>query len=149
MLVAAYMVYQYRRWNGRQWRQVHFRAMLAYSGIAVREQANARDSGKLFDLGHACKQLGLLLCGEDKKSVVDAMLMELTSKQGGFLAGLVERHAAEVLPGAPFEFRRDVITRLRGVRLGPQLVIASVIENTYGEAEAARYAVALVTGDAE
>jgi len=148
MLAAAYMINQYRKWNGRGWRQVHFRAMLAYSGIAGREHANARDSGRAFDLGAACTQLGLLLCGEDRKSVVDAMLMDLTRVQGAFLAGLVERHAVEVLPGAPFEFRRDVISRLRGIRLGPQLVIASVIENTHGGAEAARYAVALVTGDA-
>jgi hypothetical protein len=148
MLAAAYMIYQYRKWNGRGWRQVHFRAMLAYAGIAGRERANSRASGRAFDLGTACTQLGLLLCGEDRKSVVDVMLMDLTRVQGAFLAGLVERHAAEVLPGAPFEFRRDVISRLRGVRLGPQLVIASVIENTHGGAEAARYAVALVTGDA-
>jgi hypothetical protein len=147
-LAAAYMIYQYRRWNGRGWRQVHFRAMLAYSGIAGREHANSRASGRAFDLGSACTQLGLLLCGDDKKDVVDAMLMDLARGQGAFLAGLVERHAAEVLPGAPFEFRRDVITTLRGVRLGPQLVIASVIENTHGGAEAARYAVALVIGDA-
>ena len=147
-LAAAYMIHQYRKWNGRGWRRVHFRAMLAYSGIAGREHAIARDSGRAFDLGTACTQLGLLLCGEDNTRAVDAMLMDLTSAQGAFLAGLVERHAAEVLPGAPVEFRRDVITSLRGIRLGPQLVIASVIENTHGGAEAARYAVALVTGDA-
>ena len=148
-LAVAFMIYRYRKWNGRGWRRVHFRAMLAYSGIAGREHAIARDSGRAFDFGSACTQLGLLLCGEDKKSAVDAMLMDLTSAQGAFLAGLLERHAAEALPGAPFEFRRDVIERLRAVRFGPQLVIAYVIENTHGGAEAARYAVALVTGDAE
>src|SRR5258706_6471897 len=148
MLAAAFMIYQYRKWNGRGWRRVHFRAMLAYSSIAGREHAIARDSGRAFDLGNACTHLGLLLCGENNKRAVDAMLTNLTNVQGAFLAGLVERHAAEVLPGAPFEFRRDVISRLRGVRLCPQLVIASVIENTDGGAEAARYAVALMTGDA-
>jgi hypothetical protein len=149
IVAAAFMTYQYRRWNGRGWRRVHFRAMLAYSGIAGREHAIARDSSREFDFGNACMQLGLLLCGEDKKSAVDAMLTDLTRAQGAFLAGLLERHAAEVLPGAPFEFRRDVIARLRAVRFGPQLVIAYVIENTHGGAEAARYAVALVTGEAE
>jgi hypothetical protein len=77
------------------------------------------------------------------------MLVDLARAQGAFLAGLVERHAAEVLPGAPFELRRDVIVRLRGIGFGPQLVIASVIENIHGGAEAARYAVALATGDAD
>ena len=149
VFAASYMMYQYRKWNGRGWQQVHFRAMLAYSGIAGREQAIAQESGRAFDVGNACTQLGMLLCGEDKTRAVDAMLMDLTKAQGAFLAGLVERHAAEVLPGAPFELRRDVTSRLRGVRLGPQLVIASVIENTYGGTEAARYAIALATGDAE
>jgi hypothetical protein len=146
---SAYMFHQYRRWNRPGWRLVHFRAMLAYSGIAAREQSAARQSGRVFDLAGACTQLALLLCGEDKKAVVDAMIVELTRQQGAFLAGLVERHSGVVLQGAPFDLRRDITSGLRSVRLGPQLVIASVIENTYGGAEAARYAVALVTGDAK
>lgn len=149
LVAAAYMLYQYRRWNRRGWREVHFRAMLAYSGIAGREHAIARQSAREFDLGNACTQLGLLLCGDDKRAAVEGILRDLSNQQGAFLVGLVERHVAEVLPGAPLELRRDVTARLRGVRLGPQLVIASVIENTYGGAEAARYAVALVTGDAD
>jgi hypothetical protein len=146
---VAYMLYQYRKWNRRGWQQVHFRAMLAYAGIAGREHAKARQSAREFDLHNACTQLGLLLCGEDNREAVEAILRDLTSAQGAFLVGLLERHAAEVLPGAPFELRRDVTARLGGVHFGPQLVIASVIENTYGGAEAARYAVALVTGDAD
>jgi hypothetical protein len=149
LVAGAYMIYQYWKWNRRGWRQVHFRAMLAYSGIAGREHAIARQAAREFDLGKACAELGLLLCGEDKMAAVDAMLTDLINEQGAFLAGLVERHAAEVLPGASLELRCDVIARLRGVRLGPQLVIASVIENTYGGAEAARYALALVAGDAD
>lgn len=148
-LGVAYTVYRYRKWNGRGWRQVHFRAMLAYAGIAGHEQAVARNSGKEFDVRGACLRLGILLCGDDNQSAVDAMLSDLNSQQGAFLAGLVERHDAQVLPSAPIELRRDVIARLRGIRFCPQLVIASVIENTYGEIEAARYAVALVMGDAD
>jgi hypothetical protein len=148
-LASTYLVYQYRRWNGRGWRQVHFRAMLAYSGIAGREHDVARQAGREFDLHSACSQLALLLCGEPNRSAVEAILSDLAKQQGAFLAGLVERHASEVLPGAPLELRRDIVSRLRGVRLGPQLVIASVIENTFGGPEAARYAVALATGDAE
>jgi hypothetical protein len=146
---VGYMLYQQRKWNRRGWQQVHFRAMLAYSGIAGREHAIARRSAREFDLHEACRQLGLLLCGDDNRAAVEAILRDLTTSQGAFLVGLVERHAAEILPGAPLELRRDVTARLRGVHFGPQLVIASVIENTYGGAEAALYAVALVTGDAD
>ena len=144
---AAYAAYRYRKWNGCGWRQVHFRAMLAYSNIVRREDALSRHSGRPFDVRLTCSALGLLLCGEDKVTAVDAMLKELDRYEGAFLAGLVERHAAEVLPGASADLRREVIARLRAVRFGPELVIASVIENIHGGPEAARYAVAVAAGD--
>ncbi|HEY6361881.1 MAG TPA: hypothetical protein VIX63_12290 [Vicinamibacterales bacterium] len=147
VVVGGYLVYRYRKWNGRAWRQVHFRAMLAYSGIAGREDVMARQTGRPFDVRRACSSLGLLLCGEDRQAVVETMLAELDRYEGAFLAGLVERHAAEVLPGASLEVRSAVIARLRAVRFGPELVIASVIENIHGGAEAARYAIAVAAGD--
>jgi hypothetical protein len=148
LAAAAYMVHWYRKWNRPGWQQVHFRAMLAYAGIAAREHAIARQAARDFDRRAACTQLGLLLCGDDNRAAVNAMISDLAHLQGAFLAGLVERHAMEVLPGAPFELRRDLSARLRGVRFGPQLMIAAVVENIYGGPEAARYAVALATGDA-
>lgn len=144
---AGYAAYRYRKWNGRGWRQVHFRAMLAYANIVQREDALSRHSGRPFDVRITCSALGLLLCGEDKVSAVDAMLKELDRYEGAFLAGLVERYGAEVLPGASAELRREVIARLRAVRFGPELVIASVIENIHGGPEAARYAIAVAAGD--
>jgi hypothetical protein len=146
---AVYAVRRYRQWNGRGWRRVHYRAMLAYEGIAERERAAARQAGRQFELGVVCTELGLLLCGEGNRAVVDAILSDLAARQGTFLAGLVERHMTDVLPRAPFELRRDLTASLRALPFGPQLLIAFVIENTYGGAEAARYAVALVSGDAE
>ena len=143
---GAHAFYHYRKWNGRAWRKIHFRAMLAYSGIVGREQAFAGQPGPP-DVRSTCSALGLLLCGEDKRTAVEAMLAELDRYEGAFLAGLVERHAAEVLPGASAELRRDVASRLRAIRFGPELVIASVIENIHGGAEAARYAVAVAAGD--
>jgi hypothetical protein len=144
---GVYAFHRYRKWNGRAWRQIHFRAMLAYSGIVGREQAFAGQAGRPFDVRSSCSALGLLLCGEEKRAAVEAMLAELDRYEGAFLAGLVERHAAEVLPGASAELRRDVASRLRAIRFGPELVIASVIENIHGGAEAARYAVAVAAGD--
>src|SRR5262245_14977437 len=77
VLAVVYTVYRYRKWDGRGWRQVHFRAMLAYAGIAGHEQAVAWKSDKEFDVRGACSRLGLLLCGEDNQSAVDAMLSDL------------------------------------------------------------------------
>ena len=145
--IGVFLLSQYWRWNGRGWRQVHFRAMLAYTGIAGREAAAARQAGRSFDPRRACTELGLLLCGDDKRETVETMLRELVQYEGVFLAGLVELHVAEALPGFPFETRRDAIATLRSRRLGPELVIASVIENIYGGPEAARYAIALAAGE--
>ena len=146
---GGYAVYQYRKWNASGWRKVHYRAMLAYANIAAHERSAAGQAGKDFDVRSACSQLGLLLCGEENRPAVETMLADLARLQGAFLAGLVERHSQAVLPGAPTDLRHDIIARLRRVPMGPQLVIASVIENTCGGREAARYAVALATGDAE
>jgi len=144
---AAYMVFRYRRWNGSPWRRVHFRAMLAYQDIVERGRSRERDGGPAFDVGDACTDLGLLLCGDDRDAV-QGMVAHLARTQGGYLAGLAERHAAEVLPGAPFELRREVVLGLRQLPFGPHLVIASVIENIEGGPEAARYALAVLSGDA-
>jgi hypothetical protein len=148
MMTAAYAVYQYRRWNASGWRRVHFRAMLAYNAIAARLRATSGAQGGEPDPRVVCAELGLLLCGEHRKPVVDRMVSDLMRSEGAFLAGLVERHAAEVLPGATFEFRREMAAGLRSIPFGPHLVIASVIENIYGGPEAARYAIAVATGEA-
>lgn len=148
LLAAAYMGYQYWTWNRPGWRRVHYRAMLAYSGIVERERVLARQSGGRFDPASAHAQLGLLLCGEENRAAIDTMLTDLTRTKGIYLASLVERYGGEVVPGMPFELRRDLIANLRNVPLGPQVVIAAVIENIYGGREAARYAVAVATGDA-
>lgn len=149
IVTGAYTVQQYRKWNGRGWRQVHFRAMLAYSGIAENEDAIARQAGQDLDIHRACSRLLLQLYGNDQAPAVDALLSELTSEQGAFLADLVERHAEEVLSGSSLEVRADLMARVRGVRFGPQLVIASAIEARYGGVEASRYAIALVKGETE
>lgn len=149
LVAGGYAGYRYWKWNASGWRKVHYRAMLAYAGIAARERSAAGQAGKEFDVRYACSQLGLLLCGEENRPAVDTMLADLNRLQGAFLAGLVERHGGAVLAGAPPDLRHDIIARLRRVRMGPQLVIAWVIENTYGGREAARYAVAVAAGDAE
>ena len=149
LAAGAYAGYRYWQWNASGWRKVHYRAMLAYAGIAARERSAAGQAGKEFDVRYACSELGLLLCGEENRPTVETMLADLSRLEGVFLAGLVERHGAAVLPGAPPDLRHDIIARLRRARMGPQLVIAWVIENTYGGREAARYAVALAAGEAK
>jgi len=147
LLSVAYMVQRYWSWNRNGWRCVHHRAMLAYAGIVGRGVEHAQGHGESFEIADACTALGLLLCGDDNRPVVESMVADLMRAQGGYLAGLVERHGREALPGAPFEFHRELLVRLRQMPLGPELVIAMVVENIYGGVEATRYAVALATGE--
>lgn len=152
MAVAAsmlgLMVHQYRKWNAAGWRRVHFRSMLAFRTIADRHRSRAAVEGRPFDMGAACGDLALLLCGEHNRAAAVAMTADLVTHQGSYLAGVFERHWRDVLPSASVATREDVVQRLRGRRLGPELVIAAAIENTYGARETARYAMALAAGDA-
>lgn len=148
VLAATYVVLQYRKWNRPGWRRVHHRAMLAYASIVAGQRVAGKEEGTRPDTYLACRYLGLLLCGDDKPAVVDAMLTDLVRLQGGFLVGLIERHGAPALHAFPPGLRHDVMVHLRERPFGPALVIAAVIENVYGGPEAARYAVALATGEA-
>jgi len=147
-LALVFMLTQYRKWNGSPWRQVHFRALLAYSRIAGVHQANAQAQGRPFDLQAACSELGLLLCGPEKRANVDAMIDALSKEQGAYLVRLFERHVSVISPTLQQADRSAMADRLRGVTLGPQLVIANVLENTHGPVEVTRYTLALLSGEA-
>ena len=148
LLALAFVATQYRKWNGEPWRQLHFRAMLAYARISGLQQAGAQAQGTPFDVRTACRELGLLLCGPDKSAAVDVMVESLAEEQGAYLADLFERHCSTAVPTLPPSERSKLADRLRGVTLGPQLVVANVLENTHGPLEATKYAVALLNGDA-
>jgi hypothetical protein len=148
VLALVFMVTQYRKWNGSPWRQLHFRALLAYSRIAGVHQASAQAQSRPFDLDAACRELGLQLCGSDKRASVDAMIDELSKEQGDYLANLFQQHVSVIEPSLQAVDRSAMADRLRAVTLGPQLVIANVLENTHGPIEATRYTLALLNGEA-
>jgi hypothetical protein len=141
----AFLVVQYKNWNTKGWRQVHGRAMLLYAAIAAKETVDAERGNRKFDRIRACRELGLVLTGKGREENVEAMISALQREQGSYLAALFERHAREVLPKADVEQVSSFSDVLRRVELGPQLVIANVVENTYGSLEAARYSLALLT----
>jgi hypothetical protein len=72
------------------------------------------------------------------------MIFALQREQGSYLAALFEKHARELLPKADVEQVSNFSNVLRRVELGPQLIVANVVENTYGSLEAARHALALL-----
>ena len=148
ILAALYMLVQYRKWNGRGWTSVHYRAMLVWAQVAGWESGAAEREGREFDRLAACRQLAIRMSGPGKELNVEAMLTALQEEQGIYLASLVERHREDLLPGAEDERLQRVLAELRKALLGPELVICNVIENTHGSLEAARYVLALADGTA-
>ena len=49
LAAGAYAGYRYWQWNASGWRKVHYRAMLAYAGIAARARSAAGHAGQDFD----------------------------------------------------------------------------------------------------
>jgi hypothetical protein len=145
ILAFAFLVVQYKNWNTKGWRQVHGRAMQLYAPISAKEMFNAKRANREFNHAQACRELGLTLTGKGREANVDAMISALQQEQGGYLAFLFEGHARELLPKADVEQVSNFSGVLRRVELGPQLVVANVVENTFGSLEAARYALALLT----
>ncbi len=144
ILAFAFLAVQYKNWNTKGWRQVHGRAMQLYASIAGKETFNAKRANREFSYVQACRELGLGLTGKGREGNVEAMILALQREQGSYLASLFEKHAPELLPKADVEQVSKFSNVLRRVELGPQLVVANVVENTYGSLEAARYALALL-----
>ncbi len=147
-LALAFMAAQFRKWNRHGWPQVHFRGMLAYSAIAGKESARSTLEGRTFDRLRACEELGRMMCGPSKSANVSAMIQELSEEHGDYLARILETTSAELHPETTTDQRQALAAKLAAVDMGPVLVIANVIENTYGPREAGKYTLALLEGKA-
>jgi len=148
ILVCIFIVYQYHKWNSKGWPSVHWRSMLLYSSLAGLETAKAKAEGREFDRVTACRELALKMCGLGKEINVNIMIDALTQEKGSYLASLLIDHRSELLADASDETVNNVIEAVQSLDFGPQLVICNVVENTFGRAEAARYALALAEHNA-
>lgn len=137
-----YMVYKYRKWNGSDWRKIHFRGMLLFSQLAEMEMATAKDERRDYDLKEVCRQLGIGICGKDKEINVNAMIEELYEENGGYCVRLIETFCPDHL------ILSDTLKLASKIDFSPQLVMCNIIENTYGEEEAIKYIEALICGKA-
>lgn len=144
LLFAAYAAGQYWKWNSAPWRRVHFPAMLAYAGIAGMETGRSKQEGREFSRSIACRDLATVFEGTDGAKIVD----ELEAEPGSYLPELFARRQEELVPGLEAEKVAKVVGGLRGLVLGPRHVIAKVVERRHGEAEAARYVLAMLKNEA-
>lgn len=134
------------RYNGRGWRRIHYRAMLAYASISGREAARAEQEKLEFSKINACRSLALTIVnGRWREASVDAMIAGLVEERGDYLSGLIKKYGVKAAPRLDGKIIQGIADKIRGIEFGPELVIGNVVENTFGSEEAARYAIALVT----
>jgi hypothetical protein len=67
---------------------------------------------------------------------------------GEHLASIFEAHGREIVPKADDALISKCSEHLRDLQLGPQLITANIVEDRFGAQEAARYALALLQGEA-
>lgn len=144
---GAFIIFQYKKWNTKGWRQVHFRAMLAYARYAGEETVEAQQEGRPFSRVNACRKLGIAISGANRAANVEAMVLALEQEKGDYLARLLEANAEKLLPQLSATQVSELSRQLRRFELGPELVVANVVENTFGSFEAARYTLALLKRD--
>lgn len=145
LLTAAYMTFQYRNWNTAVgWRRVQVRATLLYASVIAVEFEKAAAEGRIFDRLAACRTLAEKMVERESEFRIDVPALELVLGKGGYLASVLQKHRAEVLPQVAEAALADITFRLNALeRVGPEAVIAGIVEQTYGSLEAARYAASL------
>ena len=148
LLSLLFSSYQFWKWNSSPWRKVHFRAALVYASLAGTEVARARASGDEFNEVNVCRELALALIGREKELNADAMIAALLQEQGAYYVRLLRPHIRQFLPNANDNEIESILNSINNGGFGGDLVVANVIENTYGEDEAARYAFAIFTKEA-
>ncbi|UVI31172.1 hypothetical protein [Paenibacillus spongiae] len=142
------MVYRFFRWNGSPWRRIHHRAMLMYAGIAGREAGLAAVEQREFDTVNACRQLLYGYIGNHNYDTATEMMQFIQDNQGEFYYQLLERHIRSLYPRASETDIQTVLIRVSNEPLTPQMAIACLILNKYGEKEAAKYVISFLKGEA-
>jgi hypothetical protein len=147
LLVALYMTVRFRLFNAQPWRRVHARAMIAYGRLAGQEYDSAKEGGREFDITAPCRAFAAeqlpgigseeieALLGSGRKRYYSQLVDAYPEV---FLRGIGEARHPAVLESV----RRDI----EASDLGPDIVIAKVIERRHDRREAANYLHALLLG---
>lgn len=147
LLVALYMTVRFRLFNAQPWRRVHARAMISYARLAGQEYDAAKEGGREFDIKAPCRALAAEQLSGTGTEEIEALLGDgrkayykevVDAYPEVFLSGIREDRHAAALQGV----RRDI----EASELGPDVVIAKLIERKHDRREAANYLRALLMG---
>lgn len=153
IMQTGFLIKRYKDWKSIIWKQIHNRAMFVFSGIAGEESGRARAENREYSMYNACEKLILLMTNTPFATTeITDTLVDLEDVAGLYFVELLYNHLDEFQELYPqvddkaIEAAADVF---RKITFGPQLVIAKVIENTYGAKESLRYGMALIFGKAK
>ncbi len=147
LLVALYMTVRFRIYSTQPWRRVHSRAMIAFGDLAEAEYEAAKRENREYDIHIPCNGLARQLFG-DGSDVASALLLD--GKRKTYYKELVKAFPEVFLSGVA-EARRDTVLGgidqdIEASKLGPDILIAKMIEQKHSRAEAANYLHALMLG---
>ena len=128
----------WRHHNSDPIRSIHNKAMRIFAHYAGLEMAAAKRDGREYDVSVPCQQMALDMCGADKKENVKVMISELQDELGAYFLEILSSGYVTTTP--------DLINRASVDKMCPQLVIANIIDNTYGRETASIYVLGLFTG---
>ncbi len=146
--LIIFSLYRYYRWNNRPWRKLHGRGMLLYARYAGIEEAMSTREQRPFSVVIACTAMALDMCGVHKEPHVSTMVTALEEEKGLYFMHLINDYRQRIDCNISDLDLAEILESVIKVKMCPQLVIANIIENTYGAAEAAKYVIALSRGDA-
>lgn len=147
LLVATHMTARFRLYSTQPWRRVHSKAMLAFGDLAGAEYDAAKRENREYDVAVPCAGLATHLFGEgsaealtllkdeNRKSYYKELARDFPEV---FVKGIANEKHEAVLAGVS----RDI----EASKLGPDILIARMIESRHSRSEAATYLHALLMG---
>jgi hypothetical protein len=147
LITAVYMSVRFRLFTTQLWRRVHYRAMIPYGKIAVKEYDAAKKENREFNIEIPCRELAELMFGQDQAQRMNLLGTDVRTK---YYNGLVESYPQVFLEGIKPERHKNVLSGvyrdINACELGPDIVIAKEIELKHNQFEVARYLHAMLLG---
>lgn len=145
LVVALYMSVRFRLFTRQPWRRFHARAMASFGRLAANEYEAARREGRDYDIRNPCRSLARELFGDDGGELLD------DAGRKAYYRGLATEFAPLFVEGVADDRRNQVAagiaSDIEASRLGPDVLVARMIETRHSRREAANYLRALMAGE--
>lgn len=146
ILSLIFTFYRYYHWNGSPRNRVNGRAMLLFTHHSGKELYRSKNENRPYDIAKPCYRMAVDMCGNEKILEITDMIRFLSDEKGNYFAYLIKNNAKNVFPTMGNTTIQNYITMTNRIDMCPQLVIAHVLENSYGPIEATKYVFDVMNG---